>query len=146
MNTPTSCVPISILLNVWFYILVYLTVCCVLAFYNFTTKDHKLSSSIHLLAQFCGSVGPLPRITPGEIKAGSHLEYLGKNGTQFPVVMGLKVLFPQVPLWARCCLDPQGHCIYVALPSAINGATEPVHAFSNSIFLFCHQPKKVPCF
>ena len=31
---------------------VYLTFCCVLVFYDFTTNDHKLSSSIHLLAQF----------------------------------------------------------------------------------------------
>lgn len=33
-------------------ILVYLTFCCFLVFYDFTTNDHKLSSSIQLLAQF----------------------------------------------------------------------------------------------
>ena len=108
MNTPTSCVPISLLLNVWFvYQCILLSVVFQLSMTSQQRTTNLAAPSTYQLSSG-GSVGPLPGITPGEIKAGSHLEYLGKNGTQFPVVMGLKVLFPR-SLWARCCLDPQGH-------------------------------------
>ena len=62
-----------------------------------------------------GSAGPLPGISPGEIKVGSHLEHLGENGrTQFPVVVGLRAPFP-CWLWAGWySLIPKASHIYVA--------------------------------
>ena len=90
-------------------ILVYLTFCCVLVFYDFTTNEHKLSSSIHLLAQFWWlswasawdhSRWDQSRLSPG-IPGQEQSPVPCGHGTQGPLS---SLAVGQVLL-----LDPQGH-------------------------------------
>lgn len=81
-------------------ILVYLTFCCVLVFYDFTTNDHKLSSSIHLLAQFWWLSWDQGRLSPGVPGREQNPAPRGHE-TQSPLSL---LAVGQVLL-----LDPEGH-------------------------------------
>ena len=90
-------------------ILVYLTVCCVLAFYNFTTKDHKLSSSIHLLAQFWwlsrASAWDHSRWDQGRLSPGIP----GQEWNPVPCGHGTQGPLSSLAVGQVLLLDPQGH-------------------------------------
>lgn len=79
------------------------------------TTDLAAQSNPPLLLGSGGSAGPLPGISPGEIKVDSHLEHLGENArTQFPAVVGLRAPFP-CWLWAGCYSQiPKAAHIYMA--------------------------------
>lgn len=127
-------------------ILVYLTVCCVLAFYDFTTKDHKLSSSIHLLAQFWwlsrASAWDHSRWDQGRLSPGIP----GQEWNPVPCGHGTQGPLSSLAVGQVLLRSPRPPAFtWPPHSSAINGATEPVHASTPSFFSATNQ-RKFPAF
>lgn len=90
-------------------ILEYLTFCCVLVFYDFTTNDHKFSSSIHLLAQFWwlswASAWDHSRWDQGRLSPGIP----GQEQNPVPCGHGTQGPLSSLAVGQVLLLDPQGH-------------------------------------